>query len=421
MTRRARLHHEIFVILCMMLAFFMPFTVRVLPPIIGLIVLNWLAEPGYLERLKALFSDRSRLLTLALGSVWVYYLAGMIYTERTQTGWFDLEVKLSLIVFPLVLSTSLASGITRKELDRILVMFIAGTVTGALLFFGHSAYLSLTTPTENPFHYEHLSWYMHTTYLSMYACFALAALACIGIRKFRTLDKVQVAMMAAAAMLLFLFIVMLSSRAGTLMLTIFIMSLSLFLVFSLKRPWTGWGLLTGFIAAIVLLFLFFPNLTGRFSGPKTGNVPVQEISAGNVAQKTSNAAGIRIDLWKSALAVIRENPVAGVGTGDGKAALVEEYRKEGIKKAYLKRFNSHEQYLQTAISIGIPGLLVLLLSLVIPAVFALRKGLYLYFMFLLVIGFNMLFESLLEAQAGTIFYGFFNTLLFWYGIQRSQE
>ena len=45
----------------------------------------------------------------------------------------------------------------------------------------------------------------------------------------------------------------------------------------------------------------------------------------------------------------------------------------------------------------------------------------LYFSFLLMIGFNMLFESVFEVQMGIIFFCFFNSLLFMMSFRATEE
>jgi len=412
MNPRTRTHRNIFKGLCMALAFFIPFSVRLLPFIILLMVVNWLTAPFLASRLKAAFKERDRLLTFSFILLYLFYLVGMLYSKDVAYGWFDLEIKLSLLIFPLIFASSGESRYDHIDFDRILYMFIAGALAGAFLFFGHSAYLSYTTLIIHPFYYGNLSWYMHPSYLSMYSCFAIAVLAYLAIQKSQVLPVIIKALMPGAALILASFIILLSARSGILMLIILGLCLSIFVIFLLKRPWAGIGFLAGFGALMLVFAMLFPFAMGRFASAKQSVEGMENRVPG---QKTE-AAATRLLVWKSALELILVHPFTGVGTGDVKDEMVKNYRKNGMHQAYDEKLNSHDQYLQTAVALGIPGLLALLLSLVIPAVFTLRKGLYLYFTFLLIVAFNFIFESMLETQAGTIFYGFFNTVLFWYGM-----
>jgi hypothetical protein len=71
-------------------------------------------------------------------------------------------------------------------------------------------------------------------------------------------------------------------------------------------------------------------------------------------------------------------------------------------------------FFETVISVGIIGLLLLLAYFVIPLVLWIKTKSFdmLYCSFLLMIGFNALFESIFEVQLGIIFFCFFNSLLF---------
>jgi hypothetical protein len=55
---------------------------------------------------------------------------------------------------------------------------------------------------------------------------------------------------------------------------------------------------------------------------------------------------------------------------------------------------------------------LLIIYLVVPGWFAIRRIHFIYFSFLAVFAFNILVESMLEVQAGVIYYAFFNALLF---------
>jgi len=126
------------------------------------------------------------------------------------------------------------------------------------------------------------------------------------------------------------------------------------------------------------------------------------------------STGSRILVWQSGWQIIQEHPFFGVGTGDVKDALLEEYSHKGIKYAYSRRLNAHNQYLQTYLSVGLIGFLVLVAMLVWPGILAFRRKNYIYFFFILLVSMNILVESMFECQAGIVFYAFFNAVLFWY-------
>lgn len=126
---------------------------------------------------------------------------------------------------------------------------------------------------------------------------------------------------------------------------------------------------------------------------------------------SGHSLSMRFYFWKAAFHIISNNPVFGVGTGDGQKKFNRAYRKLNApltKEWYLR---SHNQFLAITVAFGIVGLVVFLLSLVFPFYY-LRGGLnYLYICFLGIAVFSFLFEDTLESQTGLTFFAYFNTLL----------
>ncbi|HEX7415229.1 MAG TPA: O-antigen ligase family protein [Bacteroidia bacterium] len=120
---------------------------------------------------------------------------------------------------------------------------------------------------------------------------------------------------------------------------------------------------------------------------------------------------MRLEFWKIALNIIKQNPWFGVGTGDVKNAFKEQYEKENttLKKEWQLR--SHNQYLATTVALGITGLLLFLIHLFAP--FFSQKKLSAFFIFFLLIELlSFVNEDTLETQAGLTFCVFFTQLLF---------
>ena len=117
-------------------------------------------------------------------------------------------------------------------------------------------------------------------------------------------------------------------------------------------------------------------------------------------------------IWWYSFEITNDNFLMGVGTGDVKDNLLDKYREKQMFNALGLELNAHNQYLQTTLALGILGLIILMVTLVLPALYGLEVKHYLYLIFLILIAFNFLFESMLETQAGVVFYAFFNTYLF---------
>jgi len=140
--------------------------------------------------------------------------------------------------------------------------------------------------------------------------------------------------------------------------------------------------------------------------------------------KTNYANGyslvMRIEYWETAVNIIEQNFLIGVGTGDVNRAFKTQYEKDDTQLDEKYRKRTHNQYLSIFVSIGFLGFFVFLFSLVYPLSrlksnpFALP---YLSFFIIAVISF--LTEDTLETQAGVTFFAFFNSF-FLLGIAQSQ-
>ena len=92
--------------------------------------------------------------------------------------------------------------------------------------------------------------------------------------------------------------------------------------------------------------------------------------------------------------------------------MLERYKQEKLTIILNKKLNAHNQYLQTFLGLGIPGLLLLLSFLLVPFSLAWKKKKknFPYMAFILIVLLNFLVESMLEARAGTNFIALFNCL-----------
>jgi len=79
----------------------------------------------------------------------------------------------------------------------------------------------------------------------------------------------------------------------------------------------------------------------------------------------------------------------------------------------LKRhYNAHNQYIDTFVALGLPGLLVLLALLLWPFIYAIKKGHYLLLSLVLILLVSLFFESMINRQAGVMFFAFFLPMIF---------
>lgn len=118
----------------------------------------------------------------------------------------------------------------------------------------------------------------------------------------------------------------------------------------------------------------------------------------------------RAEHLKIAWAVVGKVGLTGVGIGDVPSAFDEEYTASESLLWDENRHRSHNQFLTIWISHGILGALMLLGMLAIP-VFRKKKMDYFQWTVLLTLFISLLFQDMLETQAGVTIFGLFYSLV----------
>lgn len=399
------IYYKLYVLFLGVLAFSIPLYDRIAAMAIVLIVFTWLIEGKFKEKLQRIKADRFRQNILWFGLIYILYLFGFLYSKNQYYALLDLQTKLSLLVFPILFAT-IDENVLKDKKRKILLYYIIGCLVSTIVLLFYSFYNFSESHSVSEFFYSNLSWYQHAGYLSMFLAFAVGILL-YHIHVKNIVEKISGPVTIVVIVYFGFFIFLLSSKAGILSLIIillgyigvllyekqFLKGVTLFLLISL----TIWG-----------MFTFFSVTSSRIMDAQ------QTISSETVENDAKDSTSERIHIWQSAVSVIKENPLFGVGTGDADDALAEYYEINHYSGALEKKLNAHNQYLQTYIAIGIIGLLILLGMIFIPFYMALKQRIILYILLLFLVSFNLLFESMFERQSGVVFYAFFNGLFFFY-------
>jgi len=387
-------------------AFLLPIYRKVVPYIIAMMVITWLFEGDFVSKARRLTNSKHRQNILLFAGIYVLYMVGLLYTQNFSYGLFDLEVKMSLFIFPVIFSSVRKEVFSLSLAKKVLIAFVLGVFASMILCYSVAVINYINHGNIEAFYYSRLSIFLHPSYLAMYVSFAIAILMYFSMTAWYK-EKLWRALAISLVVLFELFIVMLSSKAGILGLGLVIALCASYCIFIEKRILRGILAGSGLFTAFIIFLMIFPTSASRFQQTREA-IELANVNKGEIA----NSTGERIQIWWYSFEITNDNFLFGVGTGDVKDHLLEKYDEKGMSNALTLALNAHNQYLQTMITMGAVGLIVLLLNLILPALFSIDRKHYLYLIFLLLIGTNFLFESMLETQAGVVFYAFFNTYLF---------
>jgi O-antigen ligase len=332
---------------------------------------------------------------------YLIHIIGLCYTSNFEYGFFDLEVKLSMLLIPIVLW--LRFNFYKEKQIILLQSLIFGSLSSFFINVTSAGIHYYSHPDIDFFFYTFLTP-IHPSYVALYVSLSIFIFLFIGSKQiFFNLKKSSfLGLLSFIILLIYLFL--LSSKAG---IIIFIITLITYLAIRFSHKIKVKFII--FIASIIIIFFgliihFTPTIQKRFQPM------INAIIHSNEANLDSGESSMeRIALYVTSTKLAYHKLPWGVGTGDTKDEITENYKKLGSKTINERYLNAHNQYLQTTITLGILGLISLLLILVGGFRFAFNKKNILFFSFLILITLNMLFESMLEQQAGVIFITLFYT------------
>lgn len=372
-----------------LIAFTIPLSKNLLPILIITTLILAIFEGDLARKAK----HYKNLLFLLLPLLYLLYIAGMIHTQHIDTGFFDLQQKLVFVVFPLIW---FAHNFDKEEfLSNLLMSFIWGCVAACIICLFNAAYSYYLSENNDVFFYTKFSVIFHPSYFALYLCFALILLL------FRN-NLITSQWFLYALQLFFIFMIILTqSKSGILSLIIILaykLGYTLFYLKNLKKSLSFFFFTLFFVG---VFFVFFPQSLNRiFQLEQTMYNKNKEI----------NSTKSRLIVWQDALHVFKQHFFVGVGTGDVKDALIQEYLKKGEHEVAQKHLNAHNQFLQTAVAIGITGLMWLFLIFYILISKSIKNHQAFIFLFAVICVINLLFESMFETQAGIVFVTFFSSL-----------
>lgn len=307
----------------------------------ALLLLVWLAEGGVIERGKSI--GRSRLCR-AFIAYYLIFVVAMLWTEDVSAGWKMVDRQTPFLLF--ILYWSSAEPAYR---ERYISAFIAGLSLCAL--FAHYNFLQLSWFPEWPRGVRVLKgvsdtapfvdWIMYSPILALGTYFSLGRV----VSSFGTAKCVRATLVA---LLLLSNLSFAGGRAGIVMF----LALCIALVFekiAARRT------------ALVVCAVLFPLII--YGAYKTSDLFASRIDHAitdiqTFDQNPSTSVGLRLVYWTTSFQLFIRNPVLGVGSGDFK----NEYAK--IKperwRSTPDSYNPHNQFLLTAVTTGLMGLMALL-------------------------------------------------------------
>lgn len=421
-SRKAKIHKTIYYYSLILIAITLPYNLLANSICIILLTLNWAAEGNFRKKINLI-----KINFLPLGLFVFFYflhLIGMLYTSNTNDGLFELQKKISLLIFPIVIATS--DKLYLIQIKNILKLFFSSILIATIICLGYASYrTNLFETYANPY-WLHFSYSDLTaiigiqhTYLALYTGFSILILFYFAIKNYSHYGWQKKICFFSLIIYLIFFMFLLASRITIAAFMIILFAGIIYYFYKANKLVKGF-LLLGIIGLFFTFLIFqLPFMMERIKhtlGIEQETVWINQYGDGESVQPE-----MRTFVWPCARNIIEANWFCGVGTGDVQDALQIQYKNINLDAAYNSKYNAHNQYMETLLGLGVIGLFSFLSCLIIPFIHAFSNKNYLYLSFLILFSICCLTESLLGRQHGIVFYSFFTSLFAFHSLKIDRE
>lgn len=394
--RQTTILDKVLLYVLLLFVFLIPLYGKILVPLIFIWFILWIINGRIKSKILNLKQSPVFLIPVVF---YLLHILGMSYTSNFREGLFDLEIKFSLFLFPILIVSD--KDFFKKNMYSILLAFLIGNCIAALVCIGYGFFRTLKYDI-NYFIYTDFSLFHHTTYASMYALFSICILVFFLLKKNQILLSYKLAGMFLVVILC-AYIYFLSSRTG-IVAAIIVLGFLTISYFFMKRKW--FLLICSLILFVALPYIVIQNHPRFIPLTRFLNTPLDSIK-----MNAEENIMVRYIIARQSIELIKESPLLGVGTGDVKDVLEKRYEEKNMVHALNPVLNVHNQFFETFIGLGTPGILSLLILIFYPLLMGFRTENILFITFSLIVISNFIFESMFNTQAGTIFIAFFYSLL----------
>lgn len=387
-------------------AFSIPIGYRFSLYALGLITLIGAILIAYKKNINHVLKSK---ISIGLILFWFLHLLSLFYSNNISYGLSDVFQKISLLIIPIVF---IPDFINKNSYLLIHKAFILGLILSSLYFVVRALVLSTVitpvgiffkpnpvgVPWENFFFYDLFVKPHHPTYYSMYLTLGISFLL-IRIREKSTfIRRLPIYFLT----IYFIGIIFLTSSKAGILTTFMVFIISLFWLLKSK----GKLILSGALIVFIIFGIYFITHNSRFTA--TINNLKEINSKAEVSDELVKKDLSRLEIWKSVPNVFNGSEwLFGVGVGDIKEKLKDAYRLTNALYAYNEELNTHNQFLQTFVGIGLIGFIVLIFILGYSSYLALKSKDMILISFIIIVSMNFMFEAVLERVFGVLYLVFF--------------
>ncbi|MGK2860463.1 MAG: O-antigen ligase family protein [Chitinophagaceae bacterium] len=388
-------------------SFFLPFFVALKVIVMGLLVIFVLAGNS-LEEKNFLIKKRKFLwfmLAFALAMVASYFIS-----DNHSAGLRFLQLRLPLVLFPLSIGLI---QMPKKTRDQILLAsaFVVTISCLASLLYAISQYLQKNNVAW--LYNDALSYLIgqQSIYTSLLVNIAIYIFAWHLLKV--PLTKNYQILLILCIVFLFVISYLLASRNMMLILYSTAIIFIFFQILKKKKYGQGAVALMALLVAGLLIYKIFPKTINRFKELAFTQFNFQSQAkeshyADTLTPDQWNGANFRLAAWQCGWQLFKEHPLSGVGLGDKKDELFNEYKQKQFHFAIATQKNVHNNYLDILYSMGVAGLFLFLTGwIILPLIHFIRTRDILGLLILITFSLAMITENYFDRSIGVMLFSFF--------------
>ncbi len=342
-------------------------------------------------------------------SLYLIQLIGLIYTTNFHDALYKLETKLSLLILPIALGV--LPKLNNKQIHIIVASFALSCLLTTFYYFiiTTQAFWLGQAPSfpESAVFLKNISP-IGTVYVGMYNIFAIFSILYILLKDWKPTPIFLKVFSIVGILVLYAFVILIGARTALYISFLFVV---IYLAYNFYTR-------QNYHLSTILLAIVSLTITGYFAYKNDINNKVTSVFD---AKPEYNTLDLRMVQWGCAAKILLDSNHSlffGVGTGDVQKHIGDCYVNQNYG-SLKDSFNAHNEYIEEALRHGLIGLFVFLSALLIPFYLSIyERRSYLYFLFLLIFIIWSFTESTLSTQKGTVFYAFFNSLLFFHFVNK---
>lgn len=345
-----------------------------------------------------------KILTLLFVGLLLFHLTGWLLSDNMQEGQRKLLLKLPFLLSPFLWSVFVRFSATQRNLILFIYIFfvyMTGTVSAVVYLLNQEYFDPLIRSAKPiPIFFGYGVYHIQFSVLNAIACLIGVYLL---ISQREKLNNVFFYVILFFTIINIANLHILSARTG--ILGFYVALFAGALIFLKKQ-----GMIK-YVKYVPLLILL--PITAYFVSDSLQNRMANSLEDLDtiIHAKDANdkSVAMRVEAWKNALLLWKEQPLMGIGLGDVEAEMQRKYIERNTTLREINRKNPHNQFLETGLQTGIFGAIKLLLIFIV-FIIAQRQN-YVGLGVVVILFVSVFFESLLERQvsimAMSFFMGFF--------------